>query len=313
MKYFVDKHNLIFMFKISVLVICGFVLSRFYFWPSLFITILFLVFFIYQYINLKEQSIADTLKHLKAINQGQESLNIEAYQEGEISKLATELNKTTIKMATMNQLLSTQTVNMKKGLEDIAHQLKTPLSSLLLLNELQNQDEISLRSRDQLLRMDYLIGSLLKLIKLEAQLEAFALQECKLKEIVEDSIKMIRPLNDKLIINTNVSDELCLCDFNKTREAIVNVLNNKLRYAKGEITIVSYCKDLCLYLEISDDGEAIDGPLREKVFERFYSGFNRDSKSIGIGLSIAHEIMKNQKGKLSLIKDNTFQFQFNRI
>lgn len=105
------------------------------------------------------------------MNQGIYTLDISEYQEGELAKLQAELYKTTVMIKNMNIQLKDQKDTLQKALEDIAHQLKTPLSSVLLLNELQEPDELVDRSYEQIGRLKYLVESLLALIKLDANLD----------------------------------------------------------------------------------------------------------------------------------------------
>lgn len=311
MKYFVDKENRKLMIGITFHVLVSFILSFYNRYLSYLVLIVMLVLIVYRYIKKRDNRVSELSQYLKRLNQGDYTYEIKAYTEGELSKLQTELNKTTIQMRSMNSNLIQQKDGLHKALEDISHQLKTPIASLLLLNELQTKDELVIKSKDQLNRLDYLVDSLLRLVKLDANLEDFEKESFHLKDLVLKSISMITPLNQDIEIHIEIDDLVCIGDFEKSKEALINVLHNKLRHAKSKINILSKSEHLSTVLLVFDDGDAIEN--KEKVFERFYSGDKRDSKSIGIGLPIAKELMERQNGTLTLKDHNTFIFRFNRI
>lgn len=271
------------------------------------------LYLIIRFLKNREDKVNKVVRYLEDLNQGDYNYDISAYSEGELSKLLSELNKTTIHMQRLNTNLSNQKEFLLESLENISHQLKTPIASLLLLNELQDEDELVVKSYDQIERLNYLTESLLKLVRLDAKIEDFEIEKTNLKELVQKAIKVIDPLLMDLRLELNLIDSDAYFDFNKTLEAVINVLNNKTRFAKSLIKLNIVETKLHTILEISDDGPEIETEIKEKIFERFYSGKNRTSKSIGIGLPIAKEIMINQEGSLYIKDRNSFVFKFSKF
>lgn len=152
---------------------------------------------------------------------------------------------------------------------------------------------------------------LLRLVKLDANLEDFEIEAFSLKNLVEETVSLVSVLNHDIKIKIDVYPLTCMGDFQKSKEALLNILYNKLRHAQSEITITSKQEHLSSVLSVFDDGDPILN--QSQVFERFYSGDKRDSKSIGIGLSIAKELMEKQQGSLSIRDKNTFVFRFNKL
>ena len=266
------------------------------------------------YIKRREERISAITTQLQKLNNNDYSFDLNAYVEGEIARLQSEIHKTTVNVRQMNLLLSEQTKVMVESLEDISHQLKTPLASLLILNELQDsKDELVIKSHAQIQRLNYLVQSLLKMAKLDSKTEVFNITSFDLKQCVQEALDLALPSSLEIKIKNQVSDTKVFADYNKTVEAVLNILTNKLRYAKTTISISSKEQGLNTFLYISDDGETIDRSQRTKLFERFYHSNDSKDGSVGLGLSISKAIMIGQEGKLYIEGDNTFVFVFKRF
>lgn len=311
MKYLIDKDNLKFMISILFSVTLSFLLIKINTILAFIFISISLTLITYQYIKKRDVKVSEMVQFLKRLNQGHYDYDISSYQEGELSKLQTELNKTTITLKQMNMHLSQQKDLLQKGLEDVSHQLKTPLASLILLNELQDEDELVIKSKEQLERLKYLVESLLRLIKLDAGIEVFEIESFKLDALMEDVISLVNPMLKDIVLDIDVANIECMGDYNRSKEAILNVVYNKLRHADTKISIKSKKEHLSSILLISDDGDPVLN--KNRIFERFYTGDKRDVKSIGIGLAIAKEIMNKQGGALTLEGDNTFVFRFDML
>lgn len=122
------------------------------------------------YIKKREERISAITTQLQKLNNNDYSFDLDAYVEGEVARLQSEIHKTTVNVRQMNLLLIDQAKVMVESLEDISHQLKTPLASLLILNELQDPNgELVMKSNTQIQRLNYLVQSLLKIAKLESK------------------------------------------------------------------------------------------------------------------------------------------------
>lgn len=310
MKYISDKENLKLLILVFLSLSVSFIVSFYSKIIAFIVAIILCMLFFYRYIKKRDERVSDLNHYLKRINQKDFNYKISKYEEGELAKLYAEINKTTVYIQTMNKNLEYQQEQLQRSVEDIAHQLKTPVSSLLLLNELQADDELVSKSKSQLLRLSYLSDSLLKLAKLDANLEQFTIESVSVLSMLKNITDLIAPSLEDIKLDIDNSIATVRCDQKKTEEAILNVISNKLRYAKHTIFITTKEDKLSTYLEISDDGEEIVQSERVKIFERFYSGKNRDSQSIGIGLAIAKEYMKAQHVQLYIEDLNTFVFKF---
>ena len=205
-------------------------------------------------------------------------------------------------------------INLKKSLEDISHQLKTPLTSILVMldNIIEDPDmDINVRNdfvRDikrNVVNINFLVQALLKLSKFDANTVHFIKQENDLKAIIKESIKNVSPLCDLRNINIefNAKDKSkIVCDAKWQIEAITNIIKNAVDHSKNNSTVTINLSNNNVYsmIEIIDKGEGISKKDISHIFERFYKGENSTSDSIGIGLALAKTIIEEDNGSISV-------------
>ncbi|WP_195987321.1 HAMP domain-containing sensor histidine kinase [Clostridium sp. D53t1_180928_C8] len=211
--------------------------------------------------------------------------------------------------------LQDEKVHLKDIINDISHQLKTPLSALISYNDILKNHEymdnevkskfIELTS-EQLDRMDWLITTLLKYARIESNAISYNKELIPLSETIKYAIA---PL--KLIANEkNQSIKLELNNegyYNHDKkwiaESISNIVKNAIEHTKnnGEIKINLYETPLSLTITISDNGRGIEKSELKNIFKRFYKGKNSiNPKSIGIGLSLSKKIIEANGGSITV-------------
>ena len=116
-------------------------------------------------------------------------------QEGQIGLLKTELIKMTNILKEKVELLNKEKIFLNEAISDISHQLKTPMTSLIILNDLMYEDlpketkiEFLDKIKSQLNRMEWLVKSMLKLSKVEAKVINFEKREVKINELIKRAI-----------------------------------------------------------------------------------------------------------------------------
>lgn len=310
MKFFSDKKNVSLIIKIIFSFVIGFLVSSYSVTLGFIVSLILVLTIVYKNISFREKRVNNLMQYLKSLNQGDYAYDISGYEEGELSKLQSELNKTTVILRNLNYDIEEQKNALQEALENISHQLKTPISSLLLLNEIQEQNEEVVRSKEQIERLDYLSDVLISLIRLDANLESFYMEQINVNDLLRQVESLSIPNLDNLNLNINHSDLVVYADYDKTVESLFNVLNNKLRYANKDIFINVSEDNFYTYISIWDDGQTIEN--RDQVFDRFYSKNKNDSRSVGIGLSIAKEYMLEQNAELYIEDKNTFVFKFKK-
>ena len=278
------------------------------------ITIIILLILYIRYNQKKENDIKDIIKCIEQINKKNYELQIDSISEDELSILKNEIYKTTIMLKESAENSNKDKLNLKKSLEDISHQLKTPLTSILVMldNIIEDPDmDINIRNdfvRDikrNVVNINFLVQALLKLSKFDANTVHFIKKEYNLKNIVDESIKNVSTLCDLRNINIELTiknDSKIMCDSKWQIEAITNILKNSIDHSKDNQKVIINVENNNVYstVEIKDFGDGISKKDISHIFERFYKGENATSDSIGIGLALAKTIIEEDNGNISV-------------
>ena len=232
-------------------------------------------------------------------------------EEGELSILKSNIYKVTTKLKYQKELLKQDKVTLATAMADISHQLKTPLTSMMVMNDLlkseedcEKREEFLKTQSDQLDRMNWLIQTLLKLSKLDAGSVLLTKEDIAADELIKDVMK---PFEIQMEIKnisfvSEISDALVMCDKNWTVEAIQNIVKNCIEHMDegGSLKVSLIDTNIFSQILISDTGCGIAAEDIPHVFERFYRGKNAGKDSVGIGLALAKTIIENQHGEISV-------------
>ena len=278
------------------------------------ITIIILLILYIRYNHKKENDIKDIIKCIEQINKKNYELQIDSISEDELSILKNEIYKTTIMLKESAENSNKDKLNLKKSLEDISHQLKTPLTSILvMLDNIIEEPDMDINIRNDFVRdikrnvvnINFLVQALLKLSKFDANTVHFIKKEYNLKNIINESIKNVSTLCDLRNINIELNiknDSKIICDFKWQVEAITNILKNSIDHSKDNQKVIINVENNNVYstVEIKDYGDGISKKDISHIFERFYKGENATSDSIGIGLALAKTIIEEDNGNISV-------------
>jgi signal transduction histidine kinase len=277
-----------------------------------FIPIFLLLLFEYSKIFNKVKKIAFSADK---VVEGDFSLIIKENLEGEFGKLSHSFNIMAERLKLSLEKLKEDKVFLKNIISDISHQLKTPLASLIILNDNLLQDknmkeEVRLeflnRSKAQLDRIEWLVENLLKMAKLEADAIDFRYKETELLVPVQNSVASLRNLWEKKNQEIEIQSEgntFFNGDEEWLEEALVNIIKNCIEHTDsgGKITIELKETPLFSRIMIKDNGEGIDSKELPHIFERFYSGnTSTKTKGTGIGLSLSKLIVEKQGGSIAV-------------
>lgn len=230
-------------------------------------------------------------------------------EEGELSILRTNIYKATSLLSYQKELLTEDKIRLANAIADISHQLKTPLTSMLVMNDLLKCEDNSAKREEflttqgnQLDRMNWLIQTLLKLSKLDAGTIELKKEEISAKELVTSVLKPFEIQMELKNIETKVitTDITFNCDKNWTIEAIQNIIKNCYEHMEsgGVLSIETEDTNLFSSIKISDTGSGIAKEDLPHIFERFYKGKNSGKDSVGIGLALSNTIIEDQHGEI---------------
>lgn len=275
-------------------------------------SLIILIFYLYD--KNKSKKIKEITKMISKINNRQFDIDINDFNEGELSILKNEISKTTIMLRQVADNSINDKLNLKDSLGDISHQLKTPLTSITIMidNILDNPDmdektrkRFLINIKREILNINFLVMSLLKLSKFDANVVKFNKESVYLKDIINESIKNVSMIKELKNITIKVSgnDNIkLLCDFKWQVESITNILKNSIEHTKEYgIVEVNYSENkLYTRILIKDNGKGIDSDDLPHIFDRFYKGKNGSNDSFGIGLSLSKTIIEKEGGSITV-------------
>lgn len=282
------------------------------------IIIIFIILFILiSFINKKNQSkkIKEITNLIEQINRKNYYLNIDNNTEDELSILKNEIYKTTIMLKEEAYNSNKDKDNIKKSIEDISHQLKTPLTSIsIMLDNIIDDPDMDANVRSDFINdinreinnINFLVKSLLKLSRFDINAVNYNSQNNSVKSIMDKVMNNVSTLSDlkNIKVNINIQDDFNLyCDFNWQVEALTNIVKNSIEHSFKDKNIIINASDEKLYskIEITNYGIGINDKDIKHIFDRFYKGENSNEDSFGIGLSLAKTIIEKNNGKISVL------------
>lgn len=275
---------------------------------------LLIILIFYLYDKNKSKKIKEITKMISKINNRQFDIDINDFNEGELSILKNEISKTTTMLRQVADNSVKDKLNLKDSLGNISHQLKTPLTSITIMidNILDNPDmdektrkKFLINIKREILNINFLVMSLLKLSKFDANVVKFNKESVYLKDIIIESIKNVSMIKELKNITIKVSGDdniKLLCDFKWQVESITNILKNSIEHTSEYGTVeVNYSENkLYTRILIKDNGKGIDSDDLPHIFDRFYKGKNGNADSFGIGLSLSKTIIEKEGGSITV-------------
>lgn len=271
--------------------------------------IFFLIYIVYILKIKREVKIINS--YLNEILKGSYDINIADYNEDELAILKNDIYKVAIKLKELSSYEHQERVYLMNTLEDISHQLKTPLTALMVMNDILKDSELTKQERKDFLnketreleKMEWLITTLLKYSKLDSGMIKLKRETINLNSLIDKSLEsLLISLELKEIrVVKKALDFDAFCDINWTSEAITNILKNAIEHldSKGEITITGDDTPLGKRIYITDNGCGISKKEIKNIFKRFYSS-NNTKNSVGIGLNMAKLILEKEQAKIEV-------------
>ena len=295
------------------------------------ITIIILIFAFLRFNNKKDKEINEITKYIEEINRKNYKLNIDEMSEDELSILKNEVYKTTIMLKEAAENSNKEKLQLKDSLSDISHQLKTPLTSILIiLDNLIDDPDMDKEIREDFIRdikmeitnISFFVQSILKLSKLDTNTVDFIEEKTYIKDIVDEVVKNLSTLCDlrniKIITKYKENTKI-ICDFRWQVEAFSNIIKNCIEHSKDNTNILLEVDENNVYSQvvIKDNGTGIEKEDLPHIFERFYKGKNSSNESCGIGLSLAKSIIEKSNGNIyvesKVGKGSTFTIKYFRM
>ncbi len=283
------------------------------------------LFFLYgTTLNSRKKQVLKLCDDIDRILRNEDWILFDEYKENELSMLSAEVHKMTIRLREQNNAMKNEKQFAKEALEDISHQLRTPLTSVMMILGLMRSPELSDKSRMEYLRelyelldrMKWLIETMLSLSRIEADAVHFAKETISCRELIERSLEPVSvtaELKNVELKNEITGDPVFIGDMHYTSEALLNLLKNAIEHTPegGTVTITANGSNISTNIIITDTGEGIPENELPHIFERFYRSSGYTKNGFGIGLAFAKKVIKSQEGNLkaSNRKDGGAKFE----
>lgn len=278
----------------------------------LLLSFMILIYLFVRYYFKRDNEIEKIIKCLEKINQKNYEIDINDVSEDKLSILKHEIYKTTVMLKENTEKGNQDKINLKKSLQDISHQLKTPLTSSIIMldniiddleNDIEIKPEFIKKVKKDISKISFLIQSILKLSMFESNTITFIRKETPVKKIINSSIENIENLCDlkniKIVVKDRSKNKI-YCDYRWQVEALTNILKNAVDYSFNDSIIIVEVDKNNTYtqIKIKDFGKGMSEDETINIFKRFYKGKNSSSDSNGIGLSLAKAIIEKDNGRV---------------
>lgn len=250
-----------------------------------------------------ETRIRALTQYLEKVNTGEQGVLLDT-SEDEFSRLQDEMYKTITALYQTRDAALAAKRNFADNLSNIAHQLKTPITSISLSAQMlkqQQSSDYSAQIERQLYRLTYLEEALLLLSRIDAGTLIMKESTVDIFTILTLASDNLQELFEKEGVSVDIPEggQISVkADLEWTMEAIMNLLKNCMEHAPtGTAVHCSYEKNpLYAQIRIWDEGQGFDIEDLPHLFQRFYRGKNAKENGIGIGLSLAKAIIEMQNG-----------------
>lgn len=244
--------------------------------------------------------------YLEKVNTGRCGV-LFSVEEGAFSKLQDEIYKTVTELHQTRDGALQARNDFAANLYNIAHQIKTPITSISLSAQMMRERSDSKHLQQisqQLSRLTYLEEALLLLSRIDAGVLAMERKETDVFTVLMLAADNLQELFLESGVSVHIPESegaVIYADLEWTMEAIMNLLKNCMEHTPpGGCVSCSYEQNpLYTQIRIWDDGMGFAEEDIPHLFERFYRGQGAKKGGIGIGLVLAKEIIESQNGTIT--------------
>lgn len=269
---------------------------------------------VFLYLGKRQEGLRNICGYMDELARGNYGLDIQDNGDNELSGLKNEVYKLTVFFREQAQQAAANRRALADSVANISHQLKTPLTSVIVLADNLSESEgmpeetrrhfLSEITR-QLTGVSWLVSTLLKLSRLEAgvvDLKRESLSVARLAKEVCEKLELNAEWN-QVGLSVDISDEIeILGDFQWLTEAVLNIVKNAIEHSVAGSVVELRADDNDVYtlLTVHNWGPEIPAEEQKHLFERFYRGDSARSDSVGIGLALAKEIVVRLGGYITV-------------
>ena len=255
--------------------------------------------------SMIDMQYSDTIEYPAIFDENVDSLT---------SRLQEQIQKLSRILHRQNMKISQEQNRIKTLISDISHQIKTPVASVKMFGELLSDPNVTDDERAEyseilqksLDKLTFLSDGMIKMSRLESGIIKLKPEKTDVSELIFQAASQVQHAAKKKRICLTVEEihsGQIFCDRNWTTEALVNILDNAVKYTpdngKVEVSLQDYPSYYCI--KISDSGAGIQESEYPLIFQRFYRGRQAVGQDgIGLGLYLSRKIILDQSGYIKV-------------
>ena len=255
---------------------------------------------------IKKKEVEQLSEFVKGYISGEE-LDIRDNREGTFNILKNDIYSLVNKKNEQIKVIESERDKLSDYMADISHQLKTPITYMMIMADLLEEAEPGKQAefihniQVSLNKMEWLVGALLKMAKLDAHAIDFIKKDINTSELLEavkPSVAILLDINNQTIKLKR--DCVIHCDKRWTVEALTNIIKNAIEYSSKDSVIVIDSGENPMYswVSVKDSGLGMDKTEYAALFKRFENSTNENG--FGIGMPLALSIVKGQGGDIDV-------------
>ncbi|HGS8851156.1 TPA: sensor histidine kinase [Clostridioides difficile] len=297
----------------------------------LFVFFTMIIFILYVYFFRQQNKIEEASYKIDSFMNGNINVRLNTYEEGSLSKLFGSIDAMSTSLNTHILKEKQNKEFFKNTISDISHQLKTPLTALMMYNQILQEESHNSeivenfvqKSQNELERIESLIQNLLKITKIDSKTIILNKASVNVKKLITKILysfetraeKEGKSISIRGLENTNL-----FCDYEWISEALSNLIKNALDNTKenDKIMIEWVETPITTIISVSDTGNGIHIEDIHHIFKRFYrSKFSKSNQGLGLGLPLVKSIIEQHNGTITVesnfLQGSTFTLSFLKL
>ena len=242
----------------------------------------------------------------KEVASGNFAVQLETTREDEIGELTTNFNEMVKDLGSIEFL-------QKEFIDNVSHEIKTPITSIQGFADLLDDDTLTPEERKEYIgiikeeanRLLNLSNNTLKLSKLQNQTKITSNEQFDVSEQIRKSILLLKPKwkEKEITFNVSIEEKYFYGDEDLTFQIWVNLIENAIKFSKqqGTIDIILKEENDFIVVKIKDYGIGMSEEEQKKIFDRFYQiDKSHSGVGSGLGLAIVKRIIELSNGTIEV-------------
>ncbi|MGD6775648.1 sensor histidine kinase [Sutcliffiella horikoshii] len=287
----------------------------------LYLLLTVMIAFVYVLTRLYQlkKEIKSTTRQLIQLNQHKTAKKIDVgFLNRDFEELAQEINRQIDQTKKAEAEKRTTENELKQAISHIAHDIRTPMTSIVGYIQFLESDEISSEMKKEYIetikssagRLKVLLEDFFELSIIEQADYPLKMERVKFNDLVLEVLfgfyEEFNKRNIEPAIRIPEDDMIMLLDPSAVKRVIENLLVNAIRYSSGEVTILLQNCITSIQLKVSNSVDSLNEQDVKQMFDRFYKADQtRTGKGTGLGLPIAKSLMEKMNGNIyAELRDN---------